>query len=118
MPPPRALPRPAAGELVKTATALPAWAQLAFPGTATLNRIQSTIFPVAFHSAENMLVCAPTGAGKTNCAMLALLQLVSAPPPPLPPPFILFAAVASLVRWSLPPLAAPDVPSLSRAPGL
>jgi hypothetical protein len=27
-------------------------------------------------SAENMLICAPTGAGKTNCAMLAVLQLV------------------------------------------
>jgi activating signal cointegrator complex subunit 3 len=31
---------------------------------------------VVVRSAENMLVCAPTGAGKTNVAMLALLQLV------------------------------------------
>jgi activating signal cointegrator complex subunit 3 len=31
---------------------------------------------VAYNSAENILVCAPTGAGKTNIAMLAFLQLV------------------------------------------
>lgn len=45
-------------------------------GTTHLNRIQSTIFPTAFNTSENMLICAPTGAGKTNCAMLTLLQLI------------------------------------------
>jgi len=60
IPPPVALPKPAQGELVDVTTALPEWAQLAFEGTTHLNRIQSAIFPVAFHSAENMLVCAPT----------------------------------------------------------
>ena len=34
------------------------------------------MFKLAFTTVENMLVCAPTGAGKTNVAMLALLQLV------------------------------------------
>jgi activating signal cointegrator complex subunit 3 len=53
---------------------LPAWAQLAFPGVASLNRVQSRIFPTAFRSNENMLVCAPTGAGKTNIAMIAVLR--------------------------------------------
>ncbi|KAG5188656.1 P-loop containing nucleoside triphosphate hydrolase protein [Tribonema minus] len=38
--------------------------------------MQSQVFEVAYNSAQNMLVCAPTGAGKTNVAMLALLQLV------------------------------------------
>ena len=52
------------------------WAQLAFPGTTHLNRLQSAIFRQAHHSSENLLVCAPTGAGKTNVAMLTVLNLV------------------------------------------
>jgi hypothetical protein len=82
VPPPHALPRPAAGEVVDVTSALPEWAQLAFEGTRYLNRIQSAIFPVAFHSAENMLVCAPTvrfislGFG---CSWCPLLVLKSAP---------------------------------------
>ena len=40
----------------------------------TLNVIQSRLFNSAFNSPENLLVCAPTGAGKTNIAMLAILQ--------------------------------------------
>ena len=42
----------------------------------TLNRIQSRIYPTALNSNQNMLVCAPTGAGKTNIAMLAVLHEV------------------------------------------
>ena len=52
------------------------WAQLAFNGTKRLNRIQSAVYETAYNSSENMLVCAPTGAGKTNIAMLTFLQLV------------------------------------------
>lgn len=55
---------------------LPKWAQMAFTGTKQLNYIQSKVYPCAFQSQENMLVCAPTGAGKTNIAMLTLLQLM------------------------------------------
>lgn len=40
----------------------------------TLNRIQSRIYHTAFNSNENLLVCAPTGAGKTNIAMVAVLR--------------------------------------------
>ena len=40
-----------------------------------LNRIQSALYKQAFTTAENLLVCAPTGAGKTNIAMLSILQL-------------------------------------------
>eukprot|EP00873_Tetraselmis_striata_P039907 jgi/Tetstr1/460171/TSEL_005487.t1 len=53
------------------------FAQKAFAGYKTLNRIQSTIYQTGFYSNENMLVCAPTGAGKTNIAMVAVLREVS-----------------------------------------
>lgn len=60
-------------------TELPKWAQTAFPGdeTKTLNRIQSKVYPSAFQSDENILMCAPTGAGKTNVAMLTVLRTIS-----------------------------------------
>eukprot|EP00887_Chlorella_sp_A99_P000213 scaffold13.g213.t1 len=64
------------GEAVVQVAALPDWAQLAFQGYERLNRIQSRIFPTAFNSNENLLVCAPTGAGKTNIAMIAVLREV------------------------------------------
>ena len=44
----------------------------------TLNRIQSRIYRTAFYSNENILVCAPTGAGKTNIAIIAILREVAA----------------------------------------
>ena len=46
---------------------------MAFAGTASLNPMQSTTFDTAFNRRENMLVCAPTGAGKTNVAMLTVV---------------------------------------------
>ncbi|KAG9390860.1 Pre-mRNA-splicing helicase BRR2 [Carpediemonas membranifera] len=42
----------------------------------TLNPVQSRAYHPAFETADPMLVCAPTGSGKTNCAMLAILQLL------------------------------------------
>ncbi|KAI9918230.1 hypothetical protein PsorP6_011844 [Peronosclerospora sorghi] len=51
-------------------------AQAAFQGLSTLNRLQSTLFHAAYCSNQNLLVCAPTGAGKTNVAMLAMLHAV------------------------------------------
>ena len=53
---------------------MPAWAQPAFAGMKSLNRIQSRVYETALFSAENMLICAPTGAGKTNIAMLTMLH--------------------------------------------
>ncbi|GAB0096726.1 activating signal cointegrator 1 complex subunit 3 [Sergentomyia squamirostris] len=50
--------------------------QIAFRGTKELNRIQSVVYPTAYNSNENMLVCAPTGAGKTNVAMLAIVHTI------------------------------------------
>ncbi|XP_049753918.1 activating signal cointegrator 1 complex subunit 3 isoform X2 [Elephas maximus indicus] len=48
--------------------------QLAFKGMKRLNRIQSIVFQTAYNTNENMLICAPTGAGKTNIAMLTILH--------------------------------------------
>jgi activating signal cointegrator complex subunit 3 len=49
-------------------------AQIAFRGTKSLNRIQSVVFDAAYYSNENLLISAPTGAGKTNIAMLTVLH--------------------------------------------
>ncbi|KAI8448248.1 Sec63 Brl domain-containing protein, partial [Phakopsora pachyrhizi] len=48
-----------------------------FSGYKTLNRLQSAVFSTAYRTNENMLVCAPTGAGKTDVAMLAVLRAIS-----------------------------------------
>lgn len=53
------------------------WCQPAFPHYTQLNRMQSAVYPVAFGTQENMLVCAPTGAGKTDVAMLAILRCLA-----------------------------------------
>jgi activating signal cointegrator complex subunit 3 len=50
----------------------------AFSGTSSLNPMQSTVFQAAFHSNDNLLICAPTGAGKTNVAMLTVVAHLSA----------------------------------------
>lgn len=55
-------------------SALDDFAQKAFRGTKRLNRLQSRLFDVAYNTNENMLVCAPTGAGKTNVAMLTIVR--------------------------------------------
>eukprot|EP00375_Theileria_parva_P000202 XP_762871.1 ATP-dependent RNA helicase [Theileria parva strain Muguga] len=54
---------------------LPKWSQLAFKGVDTLNPVQSTVFETAFNTSENMLICAPTGSGKTNVAILTILNV-------------------------------------------
>ncbi|GMJ00040.1 hypothetical protein like AT5G61140 [Hibiscus trionum] len=50
------------------------FAQAAFRGYKSLNRIQSRIFQTVYYTNENILVCAPTGAGKTNIAMVSILH--------------------------------------------
>lgn len=64
------------GEIVPISS-LPAWAQQAFPGATSLNPVQSRCYPVAFGEDDPMLLCAPTGAGKTNVAMLTILHEMS-----------------------------------------
>lgn len=52
--------------------------QIAFKGTKELNRIQTIVYPTAYHTNENLLICAPTGAGKTNVAMLTIINVIRA----------------------------------------
>ena len=53
---------------------LPDWARQGFGSAKELNRIQSKCYPTAFNDDDNMLICAPTGSGKTNVAMLTMLR--------------------------------------------
>jgi pre-mRNA-splicing helicase BRR2 len=55
---------------------LPFWVQRAFSETYFLNQIQTKVFEKAFYSDMNILLCAPTGAGKTNVAILTILQVI------------------------------------------
>lgn len=55
-------------------TELPEWARQGFGQSKELNRIQTECYPTAFNDDGNMLICAPTGSGKTNVAMLAILR--------------------------------------------
>lgn len=72
---PHLKPKPFAdGEELVKITDMPDWAQPAFVGMKTLNRVQSRVYETALFTAENLLLCAPTGAGKTNVAMLTILH--------------------------------------------
>ncbi|WRT70052.1 uncharacterized protein IL334_007046 [Kwoniella shivajii] len=42
-----------------------------------LNRMQSIVQPTAMNTNENMLVCAPTGAGKTDVAIMSIIRVLS-----------------------------------------
>lgn len=48
-----------------------------FRNYKTLNRMQSLVYPVAYDTNENMLICAPTGAGKTDVALLTILHTIN-----------------------------------------
>ena len=61
-------------ETLRSIEELPSWAHPAFKGMKSLNRVQSQVYETAMLSPENMLLCAPTGAGKTNVAMLTILH--------------------------------------------
>ena len=61
---------------LKKISDLPEWAQPVFFSIKTLNVIQSKVYDQAFKTPNNMLICAPTGAGKTIVALLAILQVV------------------------------------------
>lgn len=48
-----------------------------FTGIRRLNPIQSRVCPHTLETDKNMLVCAPTSAGKTNIALLSILRVMS-----------------------------------------
>jgi pre-mRNA-splicing helicase BRR2 len=62
------------GEVFVKVAEMPKWAQPAFKGIEKLNRIQSKTYQFAMFSGDNMLLCAPTGAGKTNVALMTILH--------------------------------------------
>lgn len=64
-------------ETLKPISSLPSWTHNAFANYKSLNRIQSRLSEIALHSDENLLLCAPTGAGKTNVALLCILREIS-----------------------------------------
>lgn len=61
-------------EMLVSVDKLPKYAQPAFEGFRSLNRIQSRLHKAALESDENLLLCAPTGAGKTNVALLCMMR--------------------------------------------
>lgn len=73
---PPSITSPPTDDLVSIAS-LPSWSREAFGKLSHLNAMQSKAFSCAFKSDENMLVSAPTGAGKTNVALLAMLRAVN-----------------------------------------
>ncbi|EIW61251.1 Sec63-domain-containing protein [Trametes versicolor FP-101664 SS1] len=75
LPPAKTVP-PRATERLIPVTELEPLARGSFPGYTSLNRIQSIVYPTAYQSNENMLICAPTGAGKTDVAMLSVLRVL------------------------------------------
>uniref|UniRef100_UPI00358EF322 activating signal cointegrator 1 complex subunit 3 isoform X2 n=1 Tax=Myxine glutinosa TaxID=7769 RepID=UPI00358EF322 len=75
MPPSQPLPPTTSSDLISIDT-LDEIGQLVFSGVKQLNRVQSIVFETAYNTNENLLVCAPTGAGKTNVATLAVLREV------------------------------------------
>lgn len=50
--------------------------QMVFQDIQEFNEIQCEVFPVAYQSNENMLICAPTGAGKTNIALMTIVHQI------------------------------------------
>ncbi|BFZ53989.1 Putative steryl acetyl hydrolase mug81 [Savitreella phatthalungensis] len=75
---------PMLGEEPKLIASLDGLCRGCFKGYRSLNRIQSLVYPVAYETSENMLICAPTGAGKTDVAMLTVLQTIAAHCTPSP----------------------------------
>ncbi|KAL0236725.1 hypothetical protein PCE1_000123 [Barthelona sp. PCE] len=56
---------------------LPQWMVPCFSGIHTFNTLQSHVFDTVFGSNINLLIGAPTGAGKTNVALFSILHAYS-----------------------------------------
>jgi len=55
---------------------MPEFARLIFKHETHFNTIQSKVYHAAYGRDTNILVCAPTGAGKTNVALLTIARLL------------------------------------------
>ena len=63
-------------ELLPIKNVLPPWAKKCF-NFFNFNEIQSIVFDKSYNSDENLLIAAPTGAGKTNIALLTILREIN-----------------------------------------
>lgn len=72
--PPSSTERPS--DTLVAVSELPSWCQPSFGSVERLNAMQSRAMPCAFESDENILISAPTGAGKTNVALLTMLRAI------------------------------------------
>ena len=70
---PTARPTTAGGAVPVPVSALPAWLRPAFP-YRYFNLVQSDCFAAAYGSRAGLVVCAPTGSGKTGVLELALAR--------------------------------------------
>lgn len=50
--------------------------QVTFSRYSHLNKVQSLVYPIGYGTNENMLICAPTGAGKTDVALITILNTI------------------------------------------
>lgn len=72
VPPPP--PAPVGRHKLVPISAIVQWQRGIFSGLKQFNEVQSVVFNSAYNSSNNMLVCAPTGAGKTNIALLTIAR--------------------------------------------
>jgi hypothetical protein len=72
VPPPP--PAPVGRHKLVPISAIAPWQRGMFSGLKQFNEVQSVVFSSAYKSSNNMLVCAPTGAGKTNIALLTIAR--------------------------------------------
>ncbi|KAG0709510.1 Sec63-domain-containing protein [Suillus ampliporus] len=85
IPPAKVVP-PRQSERLISVSELDELAKGSFPGYSSLNRIQSIIFPTAYGSNENILVCgASSCCGKTDVAMLTILRVLNQHRSPISP---------------------------------
>ncbi|KAG1806935.1 Sec63-domain-containing protein [Suillus plorans] len=92
LPPSRVIP-PRKSERLILVNELDELTRGSFTGYSSLNRMQSIIYPTAYESNENILVCAPTGAGKTDIAMLTILRVLNQHRSPISPSSHLHASI-------------------------
>ncbi|KAM0830495.1 hypothetical protein ACQ4PT_066167 [Festuca glaucescens] len=63
-------------KIVKISDIPATWAQPASAGMQQLNRVQSKVYDATLFKPDNILLCAPPGAGKTNVAVLTILDQI------------------------------------------
>jgi activating signal cointegrator complex subunit 3 len=63
-------------EFLVPVEAVDEWARPCFKEVTRFNAMQSMVFEAIYYSNDNVLVSAPTGAGKTNIALLGVINVI------------------------------------------